>query len=62
LYGSNGSDIDLSQAQSVSVVSTGETTYTITIPPGDSSSIFQQAFEQGLLAFPFMLSAEVVIS
>jgi hypothetical protein len=62
LYGVNGTDITLSQAQSVSIASTGPTTYTITIPPGESSTYFAQAFAQGSLAIPFMLSGTVVIS
>lgn len=36
--------------------------FIITIPAGISSQYFQQAFEQGLLAFPFQLTANVVIS
>lgn len=33
----------------------------ISIPSGTSSTYFKQAFDQGLLAFPFQLSATVVI-
>jgi|SRR6185503_5744944 len=62
LFGANGGDITLSQAQAVSVASAGPGEYTITVPPGESSDFFQQAFAQGILAFPFQLSAEVVIS
>jgi hypothetical protein len=36
--------------------------YIITLPPGTASTIFEQAMSQSLLAFPFQLSATVVIS
>ena len=62
LYGVKGTDITLSQAQSVSVASTGGTDYTITIPAGTASTYFSQAFGQGVLSYPFMLTATIVIS
>jgi hypothetical protein len=36
--------------------------FIITVPPGASSSYFQQAMENGILAFPFQLTALVIIS
>jgi len=36
--------------------------FLVTIPGGTASSIFQQAFEQGLLAFPFQLNATIVVA
>ena len=38
------------------------TNFIITVPSGDSSTLFQQAMEQGILPLPFALSASVVIS
>ena len=42
----------------------GGSSYTITVPAalGTPSLIFQQAFQQGALPFPFMLSANVVVA
>lgn len=64
LYGVNGTDITLSQAQNVSItVDTGPAGYDIVIPSSanPASTYFQQAFQAGLLAFPFMLAADVSI-
>lgn len=36
--------------------------FIIIVPPGASSTIFKEAFDQGALSFPFQLSATVVIS
>ena len=90
LYGANGTDVSLSQAQNVSITLQGfkrvrgalnshglnlcalnghvpgppnpAGQMIITVPPGTSSRLFSQAFEQGVLAFPFQINAFVVIS
>jgi len=61
LFGVNGTDVTLSQAQAVSITESGMT-LTITIPPSTAATYFQQAFESGILAFPFQLSATIVIT
>src|ERR1700677_4526539 len=63
LYGANGTDITASQAQAVSVASTGETTYTINVPSAanPASTYFQELFNQGTLSFPFMLTGTVSV-
>jgi hypothetical protein len=92
IYGVNGTDITLSQAQSISITLSGYGSYArraginsapinaaaingwyirkpsssgqlvITVPAGASSQYFQQAFQQGLLNFPFMLNASVLVA
>lgn len=65
LYGVNGGDISLAQTQSVHLVAqTGPLNYAITIPSAanPASSYFKDAFEAGLLAFPFQLAATVTIA
>jgi hypothetical protein len=64
LFGPNGTDITLSQAQNVSIAveTSPSLSFLITIPPSTAASYFQQAFEAGTLPFPFQLSATVVIS
>lgn len=61
LYGVNGTDVTLSQAQNVSVTIGSGNDITITIPSGTASSYFQEAFQAGLLAFPFQLDPTVTI-
>lgn len=65
LYGINGGDITLSQAQKVSIaVATSPSVhYVITIPSAanPAASYFQEGFNSGVLAFPFQLSATVNI-
>ena len=93
IYGVNGTDITLSQTQSVSITLSGFGSYArlagainaapinaasingwytrkpsssgqfiITVPAGVSSQYLQQAFNQGLLAFPFTVNATVVVA
>ncbi len=63
LFGSNGGDISLSQAQQVNIaVVTSPLKFDITIPAGTASSYFQEAFNAGILAFPFQLEATVTIA
>ena len=63
LYGANGTDITVSQAQAVSVASTGATTYTVIVPSAanPASTYFQELFNTGSLGFPFMQTATVEI-
>lgn len=62
LFGINGTDVTLSQAQAVSVtVATGPVHYVITVPAGTASEYFSEAFSTGTLAFPFQLAATVVV-
>ena len=63
LFGPNGGDISLSQAQQVNIaVVTSPLNFDITIPAGTASSYFQEAFNAGILAFPFQLQATVTIA
>lgn len=64
LYGLNGGDITLTQAQNVSIsVQTGPVKYVINLPSAanPAASYFQEGFNSGTLAFPFQLSATVNI-
>jgi hypothetical protein len=62
LYGVNGTDITLSQAQNVALsVGSNPNDVTITIPAGTASSYFSDALASGTLPFPFMLIPDVVI-
>jgi hypothetical protein len=64
LYGVNGTDITLTQAQNVSlVVHTSPVKYTITIPSAanPASSYFQEAFNAATLPLPFNIVATVSI-
>lgn len=63
LYGQNGSDVELSYAQNVSIeVGSNPNDITITIPPGTSSSYFEEAINTGVLTLPFQLVPTVVIT
>lgn len=64
LYGINGTDITLSQAQAVSLSFASPVKYHIVIPASanPASSYFVEAFNSGILSFPFQLSAEIVIA
>ena len=63
LYGVNGTDITLSQAQNVALaVGSNPNDVTITVPAGTSSTYFSDALASGTLPFPFMLLPTVVIS
>jgi hypothetical protein len=60
LLGINGSDADvLSNPPSVTV---SGSTYTITTPTTDSSSIFAQAIGDGILALPFQFTFDVALT
>lgn len=64
LYGSNGGDIMLTDAQNVSItVQTAPVKYAITLPSSanPAASYFQEGFNAGILPFPFQLSATVTI-
>lgn len=92
IYGVNGTDVTVAQAQSISIAVSGYQAiqaglaavplasvpvagsqlisprntgqYIITVPhsAGASALYFQQAFGQGLLAFPFQIAATVVVA
>lgn len=64
LFGANGGDITISQAQAVSVAVQGGTAISVAIgiPAGQSSSYFSQAISTGTLPFPFMLTPVVTIA
>jgi hypothetical protein len=63
LYGVNGTDVTLSQAENVSIaVQTSPTLkYIITLPSSanPASAYFQEGFNAGFLSFPFQLAATV---
>jgi hypothetical protein len=65
LYGVNGTDITATQAQAVSVavVTSPSLSYAITVPSSanPASTYFQDAFNSGILSFPFQLQASVAI-
>lgn len=64
LYGKNGGDITLSQAQSIQIaVQTSPLKYAITLPSSadPAATFFKEAFESGALAFPFQLAATVTV-
>lgn len=65
LYGINGSDVPLSYAGviNIAVFTSPSVSYGIYIPASanPASSYFKQAFESGILSFPFQLKATVTI-
>jgi hypothetical protein len=60
LYGVNGTDVTLDEAQNVQVYPASEpNALVITMPPGTAATYFALALQEGILAFPFQLRAVV---
>jgi hypothetical protein len=56
LYGLNGIDPGVVTTYDVSVVFTGRTAVTISVPPSDAATILQAAVQAGVLELPFQIT------